>query len=298
MSNQSSTGGFIVAKMSDVCRPTPVEAEAILEKARRILWESNLTVKESPINGRGVFTIGEIPANVDFCYYDGYWRDEKDMTAIEARYALNIGEKKLVGFIHPKRKHGVAQLFNDVACPDFKQVNPAADIPTQLCQIEQLEIDYIKAWDKSNVSHDESDMVFYTRRKINPGEELTFCYGFNYWLNESNAAMAKQIWMKAPGFELLVDKCIASAIYESLIEERTTSIIRSLLEEANFIPSYRQTIGNGVVLVREPLMKALNDSTLKVLGTTPFESVIQQFDIPKYRETVLNLEKGRWFRLG
>ena len=157
------------------------------------MFATLLEVRQSSVKnaGNGVFTLKKIKKWSPVCYYAGVDGDDEE---VDPENVYTIGhpgsDMARVGHPYQEGSHGVAQLINDGACPDFNKL-PKTEAGVDLGLMStMLEIYTLVSYSKRNVSLADlknsplpvKPWVFYALRDIDEGEELFFPYGVKYWL--------------------------------------------------------------------------------------------------------------------
>lgn len=144
-------------------------------------------VKPSLLPGsqRGVFATRDFKRGELVCYYHGYYKEQPNKT--EWDYTLALGDRSLVGYIHPREPDCCAQLANDCTMPSLEDfpIGASPDV-----QRKYVLLAFIKAQERPtnityNTQTETADKIpFYAICDIKQGEELYFNYGIEYWLKK------------------------------------------------------------------------------------------------------------------
>jgi len=189
---------------------------------------------------RGVFVTTAVHPRDYLCYYHG--NETKDVSKCEASYFMAFPgwrSNGIVGFIAPRTPLGVAQIINDMA-----SLNIFTNFPYLLTVIEQIHfilqamLRYCEQAKRCNVLHGlEADRQktqnqkvialchFYAFKKLNPGDELYWSYGLEYWISEAISKIMGST-------ESLAVVCRALLLAQQIYERQRQSLHTFITENA------------------------------------------------------------------
>jgi len=173
-----------------------------LEKVKKLIeiekdfgTTASVEVRDSPIHGRGVFTLRKIKRGERVCFYDGEFKTQSQLhkqasdkkIPLNKQYWMSHPSKPdvtLCGFSTPQNQFGVGQLINDSKMPKIEDLDYRKGL-------EECEEYVTESQRLANMSFmpEGKEFYIYAIKDIEKDEELFLHYGYKMWLQDLSEAL-------------------------------------------------------------------------------------------------------------
>jgi len=163
---------------------------------------ASVEVRDSPVHGRGVFTLRKMKRGERVCFYDGELKTQSQLhkQVREQKVALNKEywmshpsnpDLTLCGYSIPQNKFGCGQLINDSKMPKIEELDYRKGL-------EECEEYVTESQRLANTSFmpEGKEFYIYAIKDIDQGEELFLHYGYKMWLQDMSESLPQEDYMK------------------------------------------------------------------------------------------------------